>query len=114
MKTFWLSFCDDSRPVGEQFLGACVIDVTDDDAENSHTLIQQVFPDAMEDSNWIAEAIRKAHVEGCNPGGQVASADISDAPPDMLALYPRNRLMSKVELEAIAPVASMDTLEAFS
>lgn len=35
MRTFWLSFCDGDRPKGQQFLGACVVDVTDEEAESS-------------------------------------------------------------------------------
>lgn len=111
MRTFWLSFCDGKRPAGEQFLGACLVDVTQAEASQALIEIAFSFPDALHGSEWVAAATRKAHREGCNPGGEIASADVTDGPPEMLSLYPRNRLMSKAELEAIAPVMAMDEVE---
>lgn len=110
MRTFWLSFCDNRLPSGHQFLGACVVDVTQEDADNIAAFISFAFPQATDGAEWIAAATKKAHREGCNPGGEVASVDITDGPADALAMYPRNRLISREELEAVAPVALMDEL----
>ncbi len=107
MRTFWLSFCDDDRPEGQQFLGACVVDVTQDDADEAAAFIALAFPLAVEGGEWIGAATRKAHRMRCNPGGHVATADVTDARAEMLALYPRDTLMSKAELEAIGPIMSM-------
>lgn len=53
MSLFWLSFADPSRPKGAQFLGACVI--------VGATLI---------------DAVKNAHIFGCNPGGEVMGTQI--------------------------------------
>lgn len=45
---FWLSFCDQGRPEGEQFLGACIVR-------------------AMS----FIEAVQVSHVLEINPGGEV-------------------------------------------
>ncbi len=46
-------------------------------------------------------ASRKAWQMGCNPGGEMASADITDAPvPEGLEL-PLHRLMQKPELQRL-------------
>ena len=103
MKTFYLSFCDNDRPEGQRFLGACVVDVTQEDADNALVVLAARFPQALPESEWIAAAMTKAHREKCNPGGEVMSCEIPQDNP-ALALYPRNTLMSLAELEAIAPV----------
>lgn len=76
MKWFYLSFCDEDRPAGEKFLGACIVRGTD-----------------------IARAAEEAWTRGCNPGGQVLGVDIefgpSGKPPDALC----NRLMQLEELK---------------
>lgn len=107
LKTFWLSFCDATRPTGSQFLGACIIDVTAADAEDAMIDVAIRFPLAQEGAEWLAAASRNAHRLGCNPGGEMAAADVSDGPPEILALYPRGVLMDKAALEAIAPIMSM-------
>ena len=106
-RVFWLSFCDGGKPKGQQFLGACVVEVNDDDAREALTELVQRFPNHQDGAEWIAAAIRKAHRERCNPGGEVATADITEAPADILARYDRCRLYSKAELEAIDDVISM-------
>ena len=45
---WWLSFADDSRPAGQRFLGACLVQAVD-----------------------IVDACKQAHRHGINPGGQV-------------------------------------------
>lgn len=74
MPLWWLSFCDATRPKGEQFLGAAIVRAED-----------------------IAGAIRAAWRFGCNPGGEVLSEpfpeDLEDAVPDHF----RHRLLSRAE-----------------
>ena len=54
-----------------------------------------------EDVRWLAAALMKAHATGCNPGGQVAAWDVTDAPnTELLDRTPRCTLMSRADLEA--------------
>jgi hypothetical protein len=48
MQLWWLSFCDGKRPVGSQFLGACVVS-----------------------GCCMVDAVQTAHLNGVNPGGEV-------------------------------------------
>jgi len=109
-QTWWLSFCDPDRPTGEQFLGVVIVDVTEADvvaATPSVTARRAQFglppfaPDAWE--LWMAAAVRLTHYWACNPGGEVASLRIDDAPefPARDAQLPRNRLLTKPELDAL-------------
>lgn len=107
MRTFWLSFCDGDRPKGQQFLGACVVDVTDEEAERMKLEVLIRFPHALEGAHWIGAATRKAHTLGCNPGGEVASLDVTDRSPELLARYRRGHLMTRDEIEAIDALISM-------
>jgi hypothetical protein len=77
-KRFWLSFCDANKPKGRQFLGACIVEVTDADAADAKADIDVRFPQHMEGAEWLAAASRKAWLLGCNPGGEVLSADVTD------------------------------------
>lgn len=43
-KVFWLSFCDSQRPKGKQFLGACIIEVTAEEAEDALIDVMLQFP----------------------------------------------------------------------
>jgi hypothetical protein len=45
------------------------------------------------------EAIALAHARGCNPGGEVAGATISDAIEQRIPTSYRNRLLSRDEAE---------------
>ncbi len=77
--TWWyLSFADVTRPKGQHFLGACIVQGDD-----------------------IVEAAREAHVRGCNPGGQVLGAPYPDDVPTPEPRW-RYRLLSK------AAIAEMD------
>jgi hypothetical protein len=102
IRTFYLSFADDDRPRGEQFLGACVVDVTEDDARAARTVIALQFPNAREGAEWIGAASTVAHRHGCNPGGQMLSVDVTDSVE--AARYPRNTLLSRADLEQLGPV----------
>ena len=101
VKIFWLSFCDTAKKKGDQFLGGCVVEVTDEEAREALTELVLRFPDHREGAEWIAAATRKASRTGCNPGGEVAGYDITDGSPSTLARYQRNRLYSRAEIEAI-------------
>lgn len=105
MRTYWLSFCDPERPESEQFLGACLVEVTDEDAATALTFITEHFPKHAPGAEWQAAAARKAHREGCNPGGQILQIDVTGHP--MLRLYPLHKLLSMAEIEAIAPVVRL-------
>lgn len=102
-QTWWLSFCDGDRPQGEQFLGVAIVDVTQAEADAAKVEIDLRFPQHQPGAEWIAAASRKAWAMGCNPGGQVRSMRIDDAPrfPDMNAACPRNQLLSHADLTAL-------------
>lgn len=73
-KHWWLSFADASKPKGQQFLGAIIIEATD-----------------------FSAAIGKTHLFKINPGGEVRIIEI----PDSMAQRVRpikNRLLSRKEL----------------
>ena len=106
IKTFWMSFADGDKPKGQQNLGICIIDVTEAEAaeerawlESSafkHTYNKELGP-------WIGAAARKAHRLGCNPGGEVASFDLSDhEDQDWVQSLPRNQLFTGAEAEALS------------
>lgn len=101
--TFWLSFCDASRPEGDQFLGAAVVDVTAAEIAAAKVEIDQRFPRHLPDAEGIAAATRKAHQLGCNPGGEVASMRLDDLPgfATISSRYPRGRLLSRAEVTSI-------------
>lgn len=100
VKTFWLSFCDSERPKGQQFLGACIVDVTAADADEAAVFIALRFPLAQPDSEWIGAASWKAHRLGCNPGGEMASLEIPLGHL-MLKRYQRGVLMDRATVERI-------------
>jgi hypothetical protein len=111
-RTFWLSFADPARPAGEQFLGVCIVQVTDADRIVAHELVTARFSHAAADADWIAAATRKAHALGCNPGGQVMSVDITaDWPPPADYDVPLDTLLSYDDLVArgLQPVRAPDT-----
>jgi hypothetical protein len=112
-QTWWLSFCDGDRPKGQQFLGAVVIDVDEADLalalpgllriRKSHGLPP---PPDGDDTYWLAAAIQKSHHLQCNPGGEVASMrlDHLDGWERVRVIYPRDRLLSRLELDVLEPV----------
>jgi hypothetical protein len=86
MKTFWLSFCDGARPQGQQFIGVAVVDVTEEEADEAALSMPR-------GDRWVIAACQKAWRDGCNPGGQMLSDGIPDAP--------RSRLMQMPELKSL-------------
>jgi hypothetical protein len=97
---FWLSFCDADRPKGQQFLGACVIEVTAAEADAAALDVLLRFPFAQPEAEWLAAAVTKAHQLGCNPGGQVASREVPYNHPN-LARYRYGILMDRATIEGI-------------
>ena len=96
MRTYWLSFASDKG-----FLGATVVDVTEEDRADAEVKVRALFPhnpDPAEDA-WIAAASAVAHRLGCNPGGEMMPADITGAPE--AARYTRGVLMSKDDIARI-------------
>lgn len=66
---WWLSFVDDNLPQGGQFIGACIV--------RAHGMVS---------------AVREAHEQSCNPGGQVQGTPF----PDHVDLTEwANRLLSR-------------------
>lgn len=98
-RIFWLSFCDADLPEGSQFLGACIIDVTAAEADEAAIDVLLRFPLAEPDAEWLAAAIKKTHALGCNPGGEVASAEFTECP--YLSRYRLGILMDRATIEHI-------------
>lgn len=71
MKTFYMSFVDHSRPEGERWLGACLVQ-----AES------------------VGDATHKAWEAGCNPGGEILFVE-PEREPDIKWFY---RLLTKDDL----------------
>jgi hypothetical protein len=101
MKTYWLSFTDDRRPAGDQFQGVAIVEVTEAEAAVALEVMQARFPRAEEGAEWIAAAIRRAWMTGCNPGGQVQSVEI---PPEEGTDLPRHQLLSRETLKALGAI----------
>lgn len=99
-KVFWLSFCDAERPKGQQFLGACVVEVTAAEADDAALVVAVQFPFAEPDAEWIAAAMSKAHRLGCNPGGEVATVELPNDHPN-LSRYTFGVLMDRPTIEAL-------------
>lgn len=53
---YWLSFTDDSRPTGQQWLGGCYIEAA-----------------------GMIDALQRSHWSGCNPGGAAMIQDLEGA-----------------------------------
>jgi hypothetical protein len=104
MRTYWLSFCDGTRPEGQQFLGVAIVDVTDAQAAAALEFLDLTFPAHADDGGWIAAACMIAHEMGCNPGGEIAAAAFPDPVPAALAALPRGQLLQRVELAALGVV----------
>jgi len=77
-RTYWLSFCDSDRPRGQQFLGACVVQVTSDDVARALAIRPDMYDPVK--GPWIAAAVMVAWAHRCNPGGEVASVRVDDIP----------------------------------
>lgn len=67
-----MSFCDTKRPVGQQFLGVCIVEAP-----------------------GLMHATQKAWALGINPGGEIKALQISGVPAEYL-----DKLLSRAEIEA--------------
>lgn len=76
MALMWLSFCDDEKPKGSQFLGVIIIKASD-----------------------VVDAVAKSHFLGINPGGEILAYELSDEASAEIPENFRNRLLSKDELK---------------
>ncbi len=74
MTSWWLSFCDASRPTGSQFLGAVLVDGAD-----------------------MIDAIRASHALGINPGGEVAGHAVDAERMRRVDDKWKNRLLTREE-----------------
>jgi hypothetical protein len=84
-----------------RFLGACLIDVSAQEADACELDVLLQFPLAQPGSEWIAAATQKAHRLGCNPGGQIAFAEIEPTHPG-LRFYEMGKLMDRATIDAIS------------
>ena len=96
-RVYWLSICDPKKPRDQQFLGVCLIRVTEMDAIRAKVRIDDLFPHHVADAEWIAAATKKARDMGCNPGGEIMSVEIDPTRLPNGALF--NVLLSRTELE---------------
>lgn len=100
VRTFWLSFCDGDRPKGDQFLGVCIVDVTGTEANEAQLDVLLRFPNARKGAEWLAAASRKCHRLGINPGGEMASFDITGMTPPEGVTVVKNQLLLKADLQS--------------
>lgn len=107
-QTWWLSFCDDDKPEGERFLGVAIVDVDEIDvalAEPMTTALRAAHglpPLTDPRDKWMSGAVGKTYLLKINPGGAVLAHRLDDiVPPDELATCPRDRLLQRLELDAL-------------
>jgi hypothetical protein len=105
MRTYWLSFCDTDAPEGQQFKGVCIVDVTVAQKDEAELFVTMTWGPRDEDAYWLGAAITQSKEQGCNPGGEVMSLRIDDHPNFGTVECPRNRLLSKSDLEILGHVA---------
>lgn len=101
--TIWMSFTDPTRPTGTQFLGVCVVDVTDEEAAAAAATLRAIHPRAQPGPEaerlWVA--MQRTHRLGINPGGEIASHQAPrDVVDQIMPNCPRDRLMDLVELDS--------------
>ena len=70
---WWLSFCDQQRPKGSQFLGVAIVH-----------------------ADGLMDAMQEARRRGCNPGGEVMAFPATNLVPKTQW---RNRLLTHKEAE---------------
>lgn len=69
-KLWWLSFADPDRPVGQRFLGVCVVEAED-----------------------ISTAADRAWEMNCNPGGEVRGDPLPEKFAEVIEDHQRNVLL---------------------
>lgn len=90
-REFWLSFAGK---------GVAIVPVTQADFDRIAPLVKAQFPDAGEQAQWLAAALRLSHEHSCNPGDcQVAAYEMPAGGGDKdTAAAPRFTLMNDFEL----------------
>jgi hypothetical protein len=86
MTYYWLSFVDNERPLGDRFLGGCLVQASSSKA-----------------------AVIEAWQQHCNPGGEAVIVEIS--PPhetSAVAKFQLNHLYSKDEILAMGEYRTLD------
>ena len=96
MRLFYMSFADEERG----FLGACLVEVDEEEIEEAKEFVAQKYPNALPGADLAQAAMRKAHLMACNPGGQVLTSDVTDV-AEKLEQWPRYCLLSKSDLEQL-------------
>ena len=88
--SWWLSFVDGDRPKDEQFLGVCVVTAPD-----------------------FGTAVQRAHLLGCNPGGEVQGVEIPMDTAPFIEDKWRRRVLTREEcaefdkhVQAVCPHAA--------
>lgn len=97
MKFYWLSFCDEAKPEGQAFLGACLLVVTPEDVAECLPRLKVLHPHHAPGGEWLFAASLKAHRLGINPGGQMAAWELT---PEQVAEQdvPVDELLTKEDL----------------
>jgi hypothetical protein len=72
MTHWWLSFCDPNRPEGQRLLGGCIVQ-----------------------ADSMAQAMIEAHIQGCNPGGEVVGIPITPQYEHNIAQFGVNVLVPR-------------------
>lgn len=96
-RTFWLSFCDDTKPAGSRFSGVCVVDVDFVTIASAEAELQRRGHPDPKTAAPVAAAVSKAWDLKINPGGSVASTEVTGSADNM----PRGRLMQTGELKRL-------------
>lgn len=89
-RTFWLSFVDPFGAEGQRFLGVCIVDVIEEEAEAEKRLLPKT---ALSGAEWVGAAARRAWRMRCNPGGQMNAYPLPTPTP-----FARDRLFSLEDL----------------
>jgi hypothetical protein len=102
--TWWISFADAARPEGKRHLGCCIVEIDEADLVEARADIALRFPRASPGAEFVAAACRKAHLKGCNPGGDVQAYDITNFDDPATLALERHKLFSRSELIAAGVV----------
>ncbi|MCR4374220.1 MAG: hypothetical protein NUW22_05165 [Acidobacteria bacterium] len=95
----YCSFCDPDRPKGTRFLGAAIVVVPPDRVAD----VRERHPEFNDQQVILAAALQEAHAQGCNPGGEVLSAEITVVNANASPGVPINCLLSREEVMALKP-----------
>lgn len=103
----WMSFADGEKPPGQQLLGACVVEITDEEIEIAREKIAREWPGREHDAGnvFVGACIYVSFRDGVNPGHcDVAVAEMPDwawAEMEASGVKP-SRLLTREQLEEFA------------